>query len=136
MTSQISTIRRILEGVRAKNIDETTLFVDFSKAFDSIHRRKMKQILIANGLPKEIVAAIMMLYKNTKVKVRSPEGDTNNFDIVAGVLQGDTLAPYLFIICLDYVLSVSIDKMKENGFTLAKKQKIPRTNYYGRGLRR
>ena len=46
----------------------------------------------------------MILYRNTKVKVRSPDGDTEYFDIVAGVLQGDTLAPYLFIICLDYVL--------------------------------
>ena len=34
-----------------------------------------------------------MLYKNTKVKVRSPDGDSDYFDIVAGVLQGDTLAP-------------------------------------------
>ena len=46
----------------------------------------------------------MMLYKNMKVKVRSPDGGTNYFDIVAGVLQRNTLAPYLFIICLDYVL--------------------------------
>ena len=43
----------------------------------------------------------MILYKNTKVKTRSPDGDTDNFDIVARVLQGDTLAPYIFIICLD-----------------------------------
>ena len=50
------------------------------------------------------------------------------FDIVAGVLQGDMLAPYLFIICLDYVLRTSIDKIKENGFELTKKkkQKVPR----------
>ena len=41
---------------------------------------------------------------------------------VAGVLQGDTLAPYLFIICLDYVLRTSIDKIKENGFELTKKR--------------
>ena len=53
-----------------------------------------------------------MLYKNTKVKVLSPDGDTDYFDTVADVLQGDTLAPYLFIICLDYVLRTSIDKMK------------------------
>ena len=62
----------------------------------------------------------MMLYKNTKVRVCSPHGDTDFFNIVANVQQGDTLAPYLFIIYLDYVLRVSIDLLKENGFKLAK----------------
>ena len=82
----------------------------------------MKQILQAYGLPKENVAAITILYRNTKVKVRPPDGDTEYFDIVAGVLQGDTVAPYLFIICLDYVLRTSIDKIRENGFELTKKR--------------
>ena len=74
-TLQILTIRRILEGVRAKNLLATILFVDFTKAFDSIHRGKIEQILRAYGPPKEIVAAITTLYRNTKVKVRSPDGD-------------------------------------------------------------
>ena len=51
----------------------------------------MEQILMAYGLPKETVAAEMMFYKNTKVKVRSLDGDTDFFDIVAVVLQGDAL---------------------------------------------
>ena len=38
------------------------------------------------------------------------------------MLQGDTLAPYLFIICLDYVLRRSIVLMKENNFQLAKEK--------------
>ena len=62
----------------------------------------------------------MVLYRNAKVKVRSPDRDTDYFDIVAGVLQGNTLAPYLFITCLEYVLRTSIDKMKDNGFKLTK----------------
>ena len=82
----------------------------------------MEQILLAYGIPKETVAAITILYRNTKVKVLSPVGDTEYFDIVAGVRQGDTLAPYLFIICLDYVLRTSIDKIRENGFELTKKR--------------
>ncbi len=86
-TSQILTIRRILEGVRAKNLQATLIFVDFTKAFDSIHSGKMEQILLAYGIPKETVAAITILYRNTKVKVRSPDGDTEYFDIVAGVLR-------------------------------------------------
>ena len=81
----------------------------------------MEQILLAYGIPKETVAAITILYWNTKVKVRSPDGDTEYFDIVAGVLQGDTLAPYLFIICLDYVhyhLSLIIISMIINCFRI------------------
>ena len=84
-----------LEDVCAKNLEATILFVDFTKAFDSIHRVKMEQILLAYGLPIETVAAIMMLYRNAKVF--SLDGDTDHFDIVAGVLLGDTLALYLLI---------------------------------------
>ena len=105
------TIRRILEGVSAKNIAATILFVNFILAFDSIHRGKMEQIVLAYGL-----------HRNTKVKVRSPDGDTDYFDIVAGVLQGDTLAQYLFIVCLDNVLRTSIDKIKENSIKLTKEK--------------
>ena len=86
------------------------------------HRGKMEQILLAYGLPEETVAAITILYRNTKVKVCSPDRDTEYFDIVAGVLQGDTLAPYLFIICQDYVLRTLIDNIRENGFVLTKKR--------------
>ena len=50
-------------------------------------------------------------------EVRSPDGETGFFDIVAGGLQGDTTAPYIFIIYLDYVLWTSLDLLKENGFT-------------------
>ena len=64
----------------------------------------------------------MMLYKNTKAKVLSPDGDTDYFDIVSGVLQGDTLTPYLFIICLDYALKTSTVLMKENCFKLEKER--------------
>ena len=65
---------------------------------------------------------IFTIFFNTKVKVRLPDGDTEYFDIVAGVLQGDTLALYLFIICLDYVLRTSIDRIRENGYELTKKR--------------
>lgn len=42
----------------------------------------------------------MMLYKNACSVVQSPEGNTDFFEIVAGVQQDDNLAPYIFIICL------------------------------------
>ena len=59
----------------------------------------MEQIFVVYSLPKETVTSIMILFKNTKAIVCYPDDDT-----VIGVLQGDILAPYTFIICLDYVL--------------------------------
>ena len=67
----------------------------------------------------------MILYKNMKVMLCSPDGDTNLFNIVTGVLQGDTFAPYLFMICQDckyQYLQISIDLRKENNFTLKKQE--------------
>ena len=49
-----------------KNIKITLLFVDFSKAFDSIQRGKMEKILLPHGCSKETVTAIMMLFKTCK----------------------------------------------------------------------
>ena len=61
--------------------------------------------------------------------------ETEYFDIVAGVLQGDTLAPYLFIISLDYVLRTLIDKNQKEQLRAEKEQKVPRKNNYRRRLR-
>ena len=121
MTSLILTIRRSLKVYGKKPTSDITI-CEFTKAFGPIHRGKMEQILLAYGRLKETVVAITILYRNTKVKVRSPDGDTEYFDIVARVQQGDTLAPCLFINCLDNVLRTSIDKIRENGFELTKKR--------------
>jgi len=45
----------------------------------------------------------------TKAKVLSPDGETDFFEILAAVLQGDTLAPFLFVIVIDYVLRKTVD---------------------------
>ena len=65
----------------------------------------------------------MMQFENRKPLVHLPEGDTDFFDVVAGVLQGDVLTPNLFLIFLDQEFRMSIDLMKENSFTWKKKKK-------------
>jgi hypothetical protein len=62
----------------------------------------MMKILKAYGVPPNLLRAIKEIYTNTRAKVITPDGETEEFDILAGVLQGDTLAPFLFVIILDY----------------------------------
>ena len=81
----------------------------------------MKQILLAYGIPKETVAAIMILYRNTKKKVRSPD-ERHRLLRHCSRSTMKHITPYIFIICLDYVFRTSIDKIKENGLEMTKKR--------------
>ena len=100
------------------NKEVTLCFVDFRKAFDSISRETMFEILPLYGIPHSIVEAVKCLYTNTSALVLTPDGETTFFNIEAGVLQGDTLAPFLFIVVLDYVLRLSLDTNNEKGLQL------------------
>jgi len=79
----------------------------------------MFKILKAYDVPPNLLNAIIKMYEGTRAKVISPDGETDFFDILAGLLQGDTLAPYLFIMLLDYVLRNTFDGREEElGFKL------------------
>ena len=114
-TSQILNLYWIIEGVHVKNLEETLLFINFSKAFYSLYMENVEQIVLAHGLPKENVTAIIMFYKTMKAMVCSP--DDNNVFFLHCCKE---IHWHLFIIHLDYVLWTSIDLMKENVFTLKK----------------
>ena len=62
-----------------------TLYVDFSKSFDSVQRRKMMQIKLVHILLKEIHTTKMMLYKNTKAMGHFHDGNPNFFEIYSAV---------------------------------------------------
>ena len=117
-TSHILMLRRILEGARAKSLPAVMLFIDFRKAFDSVNRNCLMKILRAYGIPKKIVDLISLLYSNTRAQVITPDGTTEFFEILAGVLQGDTLAPYLFVIVIDYCMRMALEKHQDSGFTV------------------
>ena len=119
----ILALRRIIEGVITNNLPAVITFIDFRKAFDTVHRSKMLKILRAYGILNRIVSTIGAMYENTRAKVIVPDGETEPFNILAGVLQGDILVPYLFVIALDYALREANDGREEElGFQLDKRQ--------------
>ena len=112
-TSHILALRKIIEGVKSHNLQATIIFVDFKKAFDSIHRHKMLKILRKYEVPKKLVDAIGKLYESTFASVLSPVGKTNLFQIQDGVLQGRHLSPFLFVLVVDYAMRQAIDGHEE-----------------------
>ena len=113
--AQVLTLRRLIEGIKSKKLTAVLTFVDFRKAFDSVHRGKLMEVLYAYGVPNEIVSAINILYTNIMAQVLSV---LSIFQILAGVLQGDTLTPYLFIIFLGNTLHIATKDETQLRFTL------------------
>ena len=121
--AHILAIRRLIEGDQRNNRTAVITFVDFKKAFDSVNRGKMMNILEAYGVPPNLLKAIKVMYEGTKAKVITSDGETDYFNISTGVLQGDTLAPFLFAIFLDYALRKAIEgKEEELGFHLSRRR--------------
>ena len=78
----------------------------------------MLEILVLHGIFEQIIKAIQVLYTNTTAAIYTPDGETQQIDIKAGILQGDTLAPFLFILVVDYILRVSVDQNTESGLEI------------------
>ena len=117
--SQISALRRIIEGVKSHNLQAAIIFFDFKKEFNSIHRRKMLEILRKYGISRKLVDAIGKFYESTFATVLSPDVETDLLQIQAGVLQGDTLAPFLFVLIVDYAMRQAIDgPVEQLGFRI------------------
>jgi len=93
-----------MEGFKEYQLPLTVTFVDFKKAFDSINRSVMFSVLRHYGIPMSLVNAVQALYSNSTSAVMVDEGISEPFNVTTGVLQGDVLAPFLFIILVDYLL--------------------------------
>ena len=98
-----------MEGFREYQLPLIVTFVDFKKAFDSINRSVMFATLRHYGIPETLVNAIQVLYTNSSSAVMVDGNISNPFSVSTGVLQGDVLAPFLFIILVDYLLLRSSD---------------------------
>ena len=101
---QIFVLRNIIEQSVEWQRQLVVNFIDFKKAFDSLHRPSMWKILRSYGLPSKIINMIKLLYEGSKSCVRVGGTNTDYFDITSGVKQGDVLSPILFVVVVDWIL--------------------------------
>ena len=104
---QIHILRRIMEGFQDYQLPLTVTFIDFKKAFDSIDRKVMFAVLRHYGIPEVVVNAISALYNSSKSAVMVDGNISDTFEVSTGVLQGDVLAPFLFIVLVDFLLKTA-----------------------------
>ena len=111
-SDHIFTIRQIFEQSQEWNSTVFANFIDFEKAFDSVHRPALWKILRHYGIPSKIVNIIKMLYSNFHAKVICGNKLTEELEINTGVKQGCILSPFLFCLAIDWIMKESVENKK------------------------
>ena len=95
-------LRHLIEGFKVKG--GGGVIIDFRKAFDSLRRECIPPLLTACCVPLAMICGIMALYTDTTAIVLTSDGYTDPFHASKGILQGDTLAPFLFVLAVDWMM--------------------------------
>jgi len=106
----IFTLLNIIEQRLEHQQDLIINFIDYKKAFDSVHRPSLWKILTHYGIRDRFINIFKPLYDNSSCCVKTASGYTEFFEIVSGVRQGCILSPFLFIIVIDFVMRRTMDK--------------------------
>jgi sorting nexin-29 len=103
-TGQIFYIRQVLEKKWEYNVAVHQLFIDFKKAYESVRRDVLYNILTEFGIPKKLVGLIQMCLNETYSIVHIGKYQCDKFPIQNGPKQGDALSPLLFNFALEYAI--------------------------------
>ena len=93
---QIANILWIIEKAREFQKNIYFCFIDYAKAFDCVHHKKLWKILKEMGIPEHLTCLLKNLYAGQEAIVRTGHRRTDWFQIGKGVRQGCILSPCLF----------------------------------------
>ena len=112
-TEQIFMLRNILEQANEWRAGLYIHFVDFEKAFDSVPRESLWNIMRSHGIPGEMVRVIADIYEDFECAVIDGSETSDWFKIKSGVKQGRAMSGFLFLLTLDWIMrKVTADKRR------------------------
>ena len=112
-------VRRLQELGRRRKIPLYMCFVDLQKAYDSVDRELLWQVLARAGIPEEMIAVIRQFHDGMQARVRLDNGELSEwFAVTQGLRQGCVLSPLLFNIFFAAALEVVLVRFSEDDVIL------------------
>ena len=124
----IFTLRNIIEQSLEWNTNLHICFVDFEKAFDSVHRDTLWKLMAHYGIPNKIIRIVEKMYENNVCAVLDGNGMTEWFQVLTGVKQGCTMSGFLFLLVVDYIMRQTTDS-NSNGIRWTLCEKLDDLDY-------
>ena len=102
---QIATLRIIIEQSIEWNSPVYANFIDFEKAFDSVDRETLWRLMSHYGIPPKLITIIKNTYRGMQCRVLHEGSLSEPFEVLTGVRQGCMISPFLFILCIDWIMT-------------------------------
>jgi len=99
-------VQQITEKGKEHNLQLFLLFIDYEKAFDSVNRDKLWEMM-ENKIPNYLLNTIKCIYRNMMVRIKFNDGISETIHINKGVRQGCSLSPVLFNIYINKIVQES-----------------------------
>ncbi|XP_062841273.1 uncharacterized protein LOC134300780 [Trichomycterus rosablanca] len=112
-TDMIFVVRQLQEKCREQNLDLYAVFIDLTKAFDTVNREALWKVLYKLGCPRKFVTLIRLFHDNMTGLVLSGGEVSEPFAIANGVKQGCVLAPVLFNLFFACVLNQALGDIED-----------------------
>ena len=109
-TEPIFILRNIVEQSLEWNATLYLVFIDYEKAFDSIHRETLWKIMRQYGIPGKYIRLVKMFYDNDRCSVLTEGGIGESFSVKSGVKQGCVMSGFLFILVIDWIMRKTVTR--------------------------
>ena len=103
-TDQIFILRHVVQQCVEYRNPLLMVFVDYEKAFDSVHQPILWRVLRYYGILAKYVNLIKSVHEHSRCKVNVNGVLSNEFPVNSEVLQGNVLSPMLFVLLMDFVM--------------------------------
>ena len=109
----IFSLRQVQGKCLEQNMPLYAVFIDFSKAFDTVSREGLWQVLRKFGCPEKFIKLTAALHNGMQAHVLYGNAQSKDFAVSTGVKQGCVLAPTLFSLYLAAMLEVAFRSTEE-----------------------
>ena len=113
-------VRTLQELERKARVPLFLCFIDLQKAYDSVDRTLLWQVLARFGTPPQMIEVIRQFHDGMRACVRSDDGRCSEwFEVAQWLRQGCVLSPLLFNVLFAAILLVVLERFSRDAGIVA-----------------